>query len=283
MIFPDSSYGQWTQKQIDFNGFSLSYLEGGKKSDSFEPVLFIHGWSISTEPYQDSLNALAQKYWVIVPDSPGSGRSHCDRSLLSYQTYANCIVQLIERLNLDRFKLIGHSFGGGVALAYAKRYPLGLAAAIPEQVSSLIVINSTGMPLISIPDLIQRRFAELPQQIAQLRWTIVLKIIQAFGYNSIFHGQHLIEGAQIALYEDIRPWLKNIKSPCLVLWGEQDYFTPIEIGYGLVEAIPNSKLQIVPGGYHEWCMMQPETFAAIASKFFNQVELETQISYESNK
>ncbi|HEY9771195.1 MAG TPA: alpha/beta hydrolase [Coleofasciculaceae cyanobacterium] len=274
-MIPDSSYGQWTRKQIDFNGFSLSYLEGGKKSYSGDPVLFIHGWSISTEPYQDSLNALAQKYWVIVPDSPGSGRSQCALSLLSYQTYANCIVQLIERLNLDRFKLIGHSFGGGVALA--------LAAAIPDQVSSLIVINSTGMPLISIPDLIQRRFAELPQQIAQLRWTICLKIIQAFGYNSIFHGQHLIEGAQIALYEDIRPWLKNIKSPCLVLWGERDYFTPIEIGYCIVEAVANSKLQIVPGRYHEWCIMQPETFAAIASKFFNQVELETQISYESSK
>lgn len=256
MIFPDYRYGQWTRKQIDFNGFSISYLEGGKKQESCDPVLFIHGWSISTEPYQDSLNALAQKYWVIAPDSPGSGRSHCDRCLVSYQTYANCIVQLIERLNLDSFKLIGHSFGGGVALA--------LAAAIPEQVSSLIVINSTGMPLTSIPDLIQRRFAELPQQIAQLRWTIFLKIIQAFGYNLIFHGQHLFEGAQIALYEDIRPWLKNIKSPCLVLWGERDYFTPIEIGYGLLEAIPNSKLQIVPGGYHEWCMMQPEKLAAIA-------------------
>ena len=256
MIFLDYKYGQWTRKQIDFNGFSISYLEGGKKQESCDPVLFIHGWSISTEPYQDSLNALAQKYWVIAPDSPGSGRSHCDRCLVSYQTYANCIVQLIERLNLDSFKLIGHSFGGGVALA--------LAAAIPEQVSSLIVINSTGMPLTSIPDLIQRRFAELPQQIAQLRWTIFLKIIQAFGYNLIFHGQHLFEGAQIALYEDIRPWLKNIKSPCLVLWGERDYFTPIEIGYGLLEAIPNSKLQIVPGGYHEWCMMQPEKLAAIA-------------------
>ncbi|MGF1587990.1 MAG: alpha/beta fold hydrolase [Pleurocapsa sp.] len=153
---------RWTRKQIEFSNFSLSYIEGGNRNGI--PVLFLHGWSVSTEPYQDSLNALAQKYWAIAPDLPGFGHSDYSGSLFSYQTYANCILQLIERLNLAQFQLIGHSFGGGVALA--------VAAAIPEQVSSLIVINSTGMPLISIPDLIQRRFVELPQQIAQLRWTI---------------------------------------------------------------------------------------------------------------
>ncbi len=273
MIFHNIVQHPWTRKQIEFSNFSLSYVEGGNPSGN--PLLFIHGWSISAEPYQDSLNALAQKYWAIAPDLPGFGHSDYSGSLSSYQTYIYCIWQLIERLNLAQFQLIGHSFGGGVALA--------LAAAIPQQVISLIVINSTGIPLISIPDLVQRRFAELPQQIAQLRWTVWSKIVQAFGDNLIFHGQHLIEGAQIALYEDIRPWLSEIRSPCLVLWGERDYFTPIEIGYCIVEAIANSKLQIVPGGYHEWCMMQPETLAEISFDFFDQVKLSTQIDYESSK
>lgn len=180
---------QWTRKKIKFEGFCLSYLEGGKKSDHL-PLLFLHGWSVSTEPYRDCLNALAQRYWIIAPDLPGFGRSPCSRSLNSYQAYAKCILQLIKQLNLQNFQLIGHSFGGGVALA--------IAATIPHQVEKIIVINSTGIPFISIPYIIRRRIAELPQQLSQLRSMPLFRIMGAFLHNLVFHRQHLIQGARIA-------------------------------------------------------------------------------------
>ena len=263
---------QWTRKAIEFNGFSLSYLEGRKESGGY-PILFLPGWGVSTEPYREYLEILAQKYWVIAIDLPGFGRSPCSHSLTSYQTYANCIVQLIERLNLDRFRLIGHSFGGGVALA--------LAAAVPQAIDSLIVIGSTGVP-ISLSNTIEGRLAELPQQIAQLAWTPLLRIVRAMGHNLIFRTRHLITGAQIALQEDIRPWLSEIKAPCLVLWGECDRFTPIEIGYSLVETISHAQLQIVPEGHHESCMTQPETIATITLNFLNSIQSTTKIDYESS-
>ena len=249
---------RWTRKEIEFNGFTLSYLEGERSSG--KTILFLHGWGLSTAPYRDCLNALAQKYRVIAPDLPGFGQSPCSLSLYSYQTYANCIFQLVQQLSLKHFHLMGHSFGGGVALA--------LAATIPQQVKSAIAINSTGISLISLPDTIEGRFAEFPQQIAQLRWQVFSQIMQVYIHNLIFRSQHLIEGAKIAFNEDIRPWLSDIECPCLILWGERDRFTPIEIGYGLVEAIPNSRLQVVPNRYHEWCMMQPETIAEISFDFF---------------
>ena len=77
--------------------------------------------------------------------------------------------------------------------------------------------------------------------------------------------------------------MKDIRCPCLILWGERDYFTPVDLGYGLVEVIANSRLQIVPDGYHEWCMMQPEKLAAISFDFFERVETRTLTSYEANK
>ncbi|MBE9043472.1 alpha/beta hydrolase [Pleurocapsales cyanobacterium LEGE 10410] len=128
----------------------------------------------------------------------------------------------------------------------------------------------------------KRRFAELPQQIAQLRSLTFLRILRSTIHNSLFRRQHLIEGAKIALKEDLRPWLKDIKSPCLVLWGERDYFTPV-VGYGLVEVIADSKLQIISHGYHEWCMMQPEKLAAITFDFLEQIKSSTPNSYEASK
>ncbi len=262
---------QWTRKAIEFNGFTLSYLEGGESGGN--PILFLPGWGVSTEPYREYLNILAQKYWVIAIDLPGFGRSSCSRSLTSYQTYANCILQLTERLNLDRLKLIGHSFGGGVALA--------LAAAIPQAIDSLVIIVSTGVP-ISLSDMVKGRFVELPKQIARLAWTPLLKVARALSHNIVFSTRHLITGAQIVLQEDIRPWLSEIETPCLVLWGERDRFTPIEIGYSLVETISSARLHIVPKGYHEDCMMQPEAIATITLDFLTSTESTTQIDYESS-
>ncbi|WP_319420792.1 alpha/beta fold hydrolase [Pleurocapsa sp. FMAR1] len=262
---------RWTRKQIQFNNFAISYQEGGQTAG--ETILFIHGWGISTEPYQDCLEALAEKYWVIAPDLPGFGRSTCDRSLSSYQTYANCLLQLIDCLNLNKFQLMGHSFGGGVALA--------LAAAIPDRVSSLIAINSTGIPMISLFETIKGRFAELPQQLDLSGWINFSIVMQALGHNAIFHSQHCIEGAQIAFNEDLRPWLNQLRLPCLILWSDRDYFTPIKIGYALAEAIPNAKLQIIPDAYHEWCMMQPKTLADIAFDFFQSIKSQFTVNYES--
>ena len=258
------------RRTIEFNGFTLSYLEGGESGD---PILFLPGWGVSTEPYREYLDLLAQKYWVIAPDLPGFGRSPCSLSLTSYHTYANCIVQLIERLNLDRFRLIGHSFGGGVALA--------LAAAVPQAIDGLIIIDCTGVPT-PLSDMVRGRFAELDKQIAHSARTPLLKVARALGHNLVFRTRHLIGGARITLKEDIRPWLSEIEAPCLVLWGEGDRFTPIEIGYSLVETISSARLQIVPDAYHENCMMQPETIANITLNFLTSIGSTTQTNYESS-
>ena len=264
---------RWTRKRIEFENFSLSYIEGGNSQG--EVILFLHGWSVSSAPYQDCLNALAEEYWVIAPDLPGFGRSPYAGSLSSYQSYANCILFLVEQLNLRQFQVVGHSFGGAVALA--------LAAAVPQAVKSVVAIDSTGIPLISPKEIVKQRFAEFSRQIPQAHWQIFWKIVRAFGCNLIFNRQHLVEGARIALQEDIRPWLSEVKLPCLILWGERDYFTPLEIGHGLVEAIANSQLQLILEGYHEWCMMQPEKLLPIVRNFFDSVPSHSKINYESSK
>lgn len=65
---------QLIEKQVDVNEHSIYYLEGGTASDS-EPILFVHGWSVSTKPYQEILNVLSQRYKVIAPTLPGFGKS----------------------------------------------------------------------------------------------------------------------------------------------------------------------------------------------------------------
>lgn len=64
---------QFLEKQVDFGDCRIYYLEGGLASIS-APILFLHGWSVSTA-YQEILNTLAECYQIIAPELPGFNKS----------------------------------------------------------------------------------------------------------------------------------------------------------------------------------------------------------------
>ena len=72
------------------------------------------------------------------------------------------------------------------------------------------------------------------------------KILRALGHNLIFHGRHLIEGAQIALNQDIRPLVKRHQIPLFGFMGRTRSLTPLEMGRGLMKEIPYSNYKSFP-------------------------------------
>jgi len=126
------------EKQVDLEECRISYWEGGLGTNS-EPILFLPGWSVSIETYLESLNALSERYRLIAPDLPGFCKSTSPKSLQDYDDYANCIISFLKELNIEKVHLIGHSIGGAIAIK--------IAASMPSLVSSLIVVDMTGIPL----------------------------------------------------------------------------------------------------------------------------------------
>jgi 2-hydroxy-6-oxonona-2,4-dienedioate hydrolase len=94
---------------------SISYLQGGKTSTAV-PILFLHGWTVNVEPYQEILNLLAQRYQVIAPYLPGFGKSTAPEYIQDYSDYAEVLVNFIKVLKLPKVHVIGHSLGGGFAI-----------------------------------------------------------------------------------------------------------------------------------------------------------------------
>jgi pimeloyl-ACP methyl ester carboxylesterase len=68
----------------------------------------------------------------------------------------------VNGLNIPKVHLVGHSIGGAIAMA--------MAASMPSIVSSLAVVDSTGIPLGSLPEVLLRRSIELPAQLGSIRW-----------------------------------------------------------------------------------------------------------------
>jgi triacylglycerol esterase/lipase EstA (alpha/beta hydrolase family) len=101
------------------------------------PLVLIHGANSSLHVWEGWARALKHEARLILVDLPGHGLTGAwPRGDYTVEAYADFIEMLVDTLNLDRFVLVGHSLGGGVAWTFA--------ATRPDRVSQLILVNSAG-------------------------------------------------------------------------------------------------------------------------------------------
>ena len=160
--------------------------------------------------------------------------------------------------------VVGHSRGGAVAIT--------LAATMPSLVSSVIISDSTGIPLGALPKVALWRVVEILLETPKIKPVPMLRFSQALLYNWVFRTGNLIQSARLALDKDLRPLLPQIQSPTLVLWGGNDRFIPLRLAYEFSEHIPGARLIIAEGEYHEWAMFRPEKFVPLIVDFLDEVE-----------
>jgi pimeloyl-ACP methyl ester carboxylesterase len=176
------------------------------------------------------------------------------------------ILAFIEALNLEQIHIIGHSLGGGIAIT--------LDTMIPGKVKSIVLLGSTGVPAVSLPEIALRRAIEMTAQISipKLKLQFV-DIPQVFSHNLLFNTGNVIQALLISLYKDLRNLLPKVQAPCLVLWSNKDLTTPLSAAQEMVNLIPNSRLIVVEEGCHEWGLWHPEKLVSIALDFIRQAEL----------
>ncbi|XWK90234.1 MAG: alpha/beta hydrolase [Phormidium sp.] len=252
------------EKQVYLADSNIYYLEAGNPAKSTS-ILFIHGWSVSIEPYQEILNILSQRYHVVAPYLPGFGKSTAPHFVKDYSDYAALLIDFLKALNLHPVHIVAHSLGGAIAMA--------LAALKPDFAKSLIVVDSTGIPMNSLPEVVLRRAIEMSAQMWQAKPKPTLAILERVLYNSLFNTRKVIETARIVLERDIRSILPRINTPCLIIWGANDLLTPIAMAKEFARSIKGSKLVIIEGVYHEWNFFFTETFTKTVSNFIDELEL----------
>jgi pimeloyl-ACP methyl ester carboxylesterase len=97
-----------------------------RTAGSGTPVVLLHGFGEDGNIWKKQHDALPGVQ-LIIPDLPGSGKSELTEDM-SMEGMATTIHQLLEKLNISNFILIGHSMGGYISLAFAALYPEGLKA-----------------------------------------------------------------------------------------------------------------------------------------------------------
>ena len=208
-------------------------------NDKDETIVLLHGWGQNIDMMLPIGEKLDKNYNCLYIDLPGFGHSLDPDYAWSVYDYAKCINELVNSLKIKKIIIIGHSFGGRIALIYASIYDVKkivlLASPFKKEITKLSYKTKVYKKLKNVPG---------------LKWigNIIKKHIGSTDYNNaneIMRGV-LVKSINVEMIEDI----KKIKCPTLLIWGVLDTAVPIERAYELKSLINNSKLIAYEDGTH---------------------------------
>jgi len=251
---------------VEVGGLWVTYRQAGQGP----PLVLLHGGLGDSREWRRQLEGLADDFTVTAWDAPGCGGSSDPPETFRLPDYADCLAGFIQALDLGRPHVGGLSWGGGLALELYRRHPqvprsLVLASAYAGWAGSL--------PPEVVAERVERamREAELPPE----QW--VPGYLPGLFTDSA--SAELVEEA-LAMMLDVRPAgmrpmlqgfaeadlrdvLSRIEVPTLLLYGDADRRSPVEVvGRDLNDKIPGSRLVVMPGVGHQSDMEAPDRFNA---------------------
>lgn len=211
------------------------------------PLVMLHGWGQNLQSLQPMGELLANQAKVHMIDLPGFGKSSPPPEDWDTEQYADRIYQYLTEQNIPQADILGHSVGGRICIRLAAKYP--------QQVRSVTLINAAGL----------KRQRTLQQSfrgkwIATMRNTFKLSPLyrdklltwhsQTYGSRDYLNAG-VLKGTLIKVVnEDLTELAKQISLPVLLLWGEADTETPVEMGHRYHSLFVNSQLITIPNRGH---------------------------------
>ena len=248
-------------KQIVIDGLLSSYTEDGEGS----PILLLHGWGCRAATFKDIQTALAATHKVYAVDFPGFGGSDEPEEVWGIDAYADWTAKLISKLSIIDPVILGHSFGGRVALILNKKVPI----------SKLILTGGAG--LIMDEDIERRKGNEgikkakgffekiLPKSTFDWAKEKMVDMVGSADYKAA--SPKMKEVLKRILHEDLKEYAMQITVPTLLVYGENDTATPVTMARAFNEYIKNSKLEIIPGVGHYVFIDRKEQFLDLVNDF----------------
>ena len=277
-------------RQVSLHGHLINYLEAGRRG----PVLLlIHGIAGRAAQWRPVMQLLGHRFRVIAPDLLGHGASAKPRGDYSLGAYAVTQRDFLIALGVERATVVGHSFGGGVAMQLAYQFPtfcerlvLIGSGGLGKEVNLLLRLATLPgsewvLPLIAHERVIAKGaalsarlgraginlggdLAEIARSYASLadRETRTAFIHTARGVMD-FDGQRVSALDRLYLAEDI---------PTLLIWGARDPVIPAKHGRAAQEAMPSSRLEVMADAGHFPQLDQPAVLAGLLAGFIEDTE-----------
>jgi pimeloyl-ACP methyl ester carboxylesterase len=270
-------------EHVRIHGHELGYRVAGQGP----AVLLIHGIAGSSTSWRDVMPALIDRYTVIAPDLLGHGTSAKPAGDYSLGAYANVLRDLLGYVGISRVTVVGQSFGGGVAMQFCYQNP--------ETCERLVLVDSGGlgrdvswllrfmtypgseylMPMIfpwfvrTPGDSLARLLCSWGVRVPRMEemWRSYASLTDEANRQSFIRTiRSVIDPGGQAVSAMDRLYLTQ-QVPTMIVWGEQDAIIPVSHAYAAHEAIPGSRLEVIPGAGHFPQVENPDVFVDLLTDF----------------
>ena len=256
-------------------------------------ILLLHGLACDHTTWEPVLDSLARTHTVIAPDLLGHGLSDKPRADYSVGGYANGMRDLLTVLGVDTATVVGHSFGGGVAMQFAYQYPerterlvlVGSGGLGPEVTPAIRAITTPGfhqvMGVLAAPGL--RHAATLALRLLSSTGASRLRDLDEVAdiYDSFKDTRtraairHVVRAVvdwkgQIVTMAD-RAYLTEAMPMCVV-WGADDMVIPVEHASNARALAPTARVEIIPNAGHFPHRDHPQRFVKVVRDFIRSTE-----------
>ncbi len=238
------------------------------------PLLFVHAFPLHGAMWRPQVAALAGEVRCIVPDLPGFGRS-AGGGPWTMDRFADDLARVLDDAGVSRAVVCGLSLGGYAAFALWRRHPERFRALVladtragadsedgrAKRRATIALAEREGSAAVveqAMTGLIGRSTRERsPERVAEARGIASAACVEA-----------IVGGSEAMIARpDSTPTLTTITVPTLVIVGEEDVLTPVREAGGLAEAIPNARLEILPGAGHLSNLERPASFTCAVRDF----------------
>lgn len=242
------------EKIVQINDIEVHYKITGEG----QPILILHGWGSRSDRWTHLGLLLAQQsFSLVIPDLPGFGKSSIPPKPWGVEDYCAFVEDLVQKVGLKEFSLLGHSFAGGVAAVYATLFPQRVKKLILVA-PSIIRKKTTRKTIFKSVSAVLRLFSFVPFY-PLFRRAFYKYIVRKSDYP---HTSGMMKETYLRVVgKDLSSYLPSIQTPTLIIWGGRDDVLPVQDAYIIQSKIQNSQLVIIPQGNHDMEQHMPELLA----------------------
>lgn len=223
--------------RINIKDVNINYIQYGEGKD----ILLLHGWGQNIEMMKPIGDNFSDKFRITILDLPGFGNSSEPPTPWNMTNYSDMLEEFIDRVGITKPIIIGHSFGGRLAIRYSANNPI----------EKLVLF---GAPCIRIQE-------KLPLSVRILKTLKKLPLMNEFGeYMKQYIGSRDYKAASPIMRqtlvdvvnEDLSSYAKKIEEPTLLIWGQNDTEAPVSDAKELERIMIDGALIVLPGTHYAY-------------------------------
>ena len=223
--------------KLNIRGVSVNYIQYGEGKD----ILLLHGWGQNIEMMKFIGDAFCDRFRITILDFPGFGESEEPSSPWSILDYSLLLESLVKELKLKKPIVMGHSFGGRVAIKYSSNHPI----------EKLVLFGSPCVRLqkkLPLSVKILKKLKTLPGL-----GTIGEKMKKYIGSRDYKAASPIMRQTLVQVVnEDLSEFAKKIEEPTILIWGDHDDEAPLEEAKILEGLMYDAALIVLPGTHYAY-------------------------------